>query len=195
MKGRPRNIRKISFMPTVSGFRPYGENVKNSDNKCVFLFYEEYEALRLNDYEKHTHCESAAIMQVSRPTFTRIYMSAREKIAKAFIEGLRIVIEGGKVELDGNWYVCQKCKAVFSTEHGEAACCALCGSKDIQPYQIGPDEEAVPEAEIPASGTQGSTLQSTAIRYRGGCQRAGKKRLCRKNATAPGNNLPDEPEK
>lgn len=132
MKGRPKSIRKISFIPAVSGFRPYGDNVNKSNKTCVFLFYEEYEALRLNDYEKHSQCESAEIMQISRPTFTRIYMSAREKIAKAFVEGLQIVVEGGKVELDGNWYMCNKCKAMFSVENGEPLVCALCGCEDVK---------------------------------------------------------------
>ena len=127
-------------MPAVSGFRPYGDNVKNSKGNCVFLHYEEYEALRLNDYEKLNQVEAAAVMQVSRPTFTRIYASAREKIAKAFVEGLRIVVEGGKVELDGNWFVCAKCKAIFSCEHEEAKVCALCGSEEISRYSLAENE-------------------------------------------------------
>ena len=136
MKGRPKTIRKISFMPTVSGFKPYGDKVRKVDLEQVFLFYEEYEALRLNDYEKHTQSESAQIMGVSRPTFTRIYMSAREKIAKAFIEGHRIVIEGGKVELDGNWYICSKCNSIFSLEEGGESVCGLCGSINIEKYKL-----------------------------------------------------------
>ena len=134
-KGRPKAIRKISFMPAVSGFKPYGEKARDSKGNCVFLFYEEYEALRLSDYEHLSQVESAAVMQVSRPTFTRIYQSARTKIAKAFVEGLRIVVEGGKVELDGNWFVCHRCKAVFSSEQAEASVCALCGSADISRYE------------------------------------------------------------
>ena len=136
MKGRPKTVRKISCMPTVSGFKPYGDNVNTSQKTCVFLFYEEYEALRLNDYDKHCQSESAQIMGVSRPTFTRIYMSAREKIAKAFVEGLRIIVEGGKVELDGEWFVCGHCKAIFSSADGQAESCALCGSKDISRYSL-----------------------------------------------------------
>ena len=145
MKGRPKSIRKISFIPAVSGFRPYGDNVDKSNKTCVFLFYEEYEALRLNDYEKHSQCESAQIMQISRPTFTRIYMSAREKIAKAFVEGLRIVVEGGKVELDGHWYMCQQCKAMFSVENGEPLVCALCGSEDVKSCAL-PETKVQPDA-------------------------------------------------
>ena len=180
MKGRPKTIRKISFIPAVSGFRPYGDNVNKSNKACVFLFYEEYEALRLNDYEKHSQCESAEIMQVSRPTFTRIYMSAREKIAKAFVEGLRIVVEGGKVELDGNWYVCQKCKAIFSTANGESLICALCGSSDVQPWAL--PESVSSENEYRLSGKKmekANVAYSPLVKqygrgcHRGRCRRQG----------------------
>ena len=164
MKGRPRNIRKISFMPAVSGFKPYGENITDTGKDCVFLLYEEYEALRLNDYEKHTQCESAVIMQVSRPTFTRIYMSAREKIAKAFVEGRRIVVEGGKVEMDGNWYECSQCGAIFSIEHNEPKRCALCNSSEIERYQIADN--------TPTQHTPQPTRQSAVNKQRraGNCQ-------------------------
>ena len=134
-KGRPKTVRKISFMPAVSGFKPYGEKARDSKAHCVFLFYEEYEALRLSDYEHLSQVDSAAVMQVSRPTFTRIYQSARTKIAQAFVEGLRIVVEGGKVELDGNWFVCHRCGAVFSSEESETSRCALCNSQDIGRYE------------------------------------------------------------
>lgn len=141
MKGRPKTVRRISFMPTVSGFKPYGENVNTTKKESIFLLYEEYEAIRLNDYEKHCHCQSAAIMGVSRPTFTRIYMSAREKIAKAFVEGRKIIVEGGKVKLDGEWYVCQNCKAIYSSEEGDSTHCALCGSTKVSRYQLPENEE------------------------------------------------------
>lgn len=141
-------------MPSVSGFKPYGENVNYEQKECVYLLYEEYEALRLNDYEKHGQCVSAAIMQVSRPTFTRIYMNAREKIAKAFVEGLQIAVEGGKVELDGNWYECSRCGAIFSGENSESASCALCGSGDV--FRYGLSETFQPVPEIPAEPEEGS---------------------------------------
>ena len=146
-KGRPKNVRKISFMPSVSGFKPYGEGV-GADCGVVFLHYEEFESIRLSDYEKHTQCEAAQLMGVSRPTFTRIYMHAREKIARAFIEGRQIAIEGGKVVLDGSWYTCRHCRAVFSAENSEPAVCALCGSQDIARYEL-PNSDLTPECTKP----------------------------------------------
>ena len=137
MKGRPKSIRKISFVPPVSGFRPFGGNPDHADAEPVTMTYEEFEALRLNDYEKQIQCEAAEVMGVSRPTYTRIYMSAREKIAKAFVEGRPLEIRGGKVELESGWYICKACHAVF-THPGreEEVICGLCGSKDVRPYEL-----------------------------------------------------------
>ena len=143
MKGRPKRTRRISGMPAVAGFVPYGRGQQELAGDPIFLLYEEYEALKLLDYEKHTQEEAAAAMGVSRPTLTRIYMRVREKIATAFVEGRKMAVEGGKVELDGNWYECAHCGAIFSVPHGTAdapTACALCGSSLIARYCIGGPE-------------------------------------------------------
>lgn len=158
LKGRPKSVRKISFIPTVSGFKPYGGNTKNTKTESVFLLYEEHEALRLNDYEKHTQCESAAIMGVSRPTFTRIYMSAREKIAKAFIEGRRIIIEGGKVELNSEWFVCKDCHAIFTANGTKPDHCALCNGTSIAHYE-GHETEEPAETESTGNIARGMKME------------------------------------
>ena len=136
MKGRPKRIRKISGMPAVSGFMPYGVGNDSQELESVFLLYEEYESFKLLDYEKHTQEEAAVLMGVSRPTLTRIYMSARAKLALALVEGRSLAIEGGKVELDGQWMVCKNCGAIFSKCGTRNDICALCGSKDIEVYSI-----------------------------------------------------------
>jgi uncharacterized protein len=131
---RPKKVRRMMSVPTVSGFKPYGDTITSSKENAVFLLCEEYEALRLNDYEKCNQCEAAVIMQVSRPTFTRIYLSARQKIAAAFIEGRQIIIEGGKVQYDQNWYLCNDCKCSFNKMEEIPVKCPLCSSKNIQEY-------------------------------------------------------------
>ena len=77
----------------MEGFKPFGIPILNLDP--VILLYEEHESIRLMDYEGLTQEQSAEIMDVSRPTFTRIYEKARRSIAKAFVEGKAIFIEGG----------------------------------------------------------------------------------------------------
>lgn len=127
---RPKKIRTITTTPSVSGFKPYGGNRHARNNEAVFLFCEEYEALRLSDYEKYNQTQASILMRVSRPTFTRIYLSAREKIAKAFVEGKQIIIEGGKVEFDNDWYFCEDCNSSFSILENERIC-PLCKSTNI----------------------------------------------------------------
>ena len=66
MSPRPKNIRKVNDMPVAAGFKPIGLNgcCKNT----IFLHFEEYEAIRLCDYEMKTQQEASVSMGVSRPT-------------------------------------------------------------------------------------------------------------------------------
>ena len=95
--------------------------------------FEEYEALRLCDYDMYNHHQASVIMGVSRPTFTRIYSSVRQKIAKAFVEGRQISIEGGKVYFDSNWYSCSQCGCYFNNPEMDkpVEMCPLCGENQF----------------------------------------------------------------
>ena len=114
---RPKIIRKMNNPPHFKGFSPIGISEKYHP---VVINFEEYEAIRLSDFEFHGHVEAAKIMGVSRPTYTRIYESARRKVAQAFVEGRTIVFEGGKVYFDSEWYSCNSCGCWFNhTEKGQ----------------------------------------------------------------------------
>ena len=95
MSPRKKILRKILNPPIIKGFKPYGIGTERKNPGQVNLLYEEYEALRLSDYDGLKHHQASVIMGVSRPTFTRIYASALQKVAKAFVEGKQITIEGG----------------------------------------------------------------------------------------------------
>ncbi len=128
MSPRIKILRKVLSPPAIKGFKPYGEDVKKNKYKVINLHFEEYEALRLCDYDMYNHHQAAQIMEVSRPTFTRIYASVRKKIAKAFVEGLQISIEGGKVYFDSNWYHCNNCNCNFNNpeKNKKISSCPLC---------------------------------------------------------------------
>jgi uncharacterized protein len=64
-------------------------------------------------------------MKISRPTFTRIYESARRSISKAFIEGSRIHFGGGNAITD-DWHKCEKCKISFTIHENAESVCPLC---------------------------------------------------------------------
>lgn len=103
---RPRKLRFIGKRPEVKIFKPVGVPFRSIEN--VTLTLDEYEAIRLCDYEGLEHSESAELMNISRPTFTRLIESARKKIAIAIIEGKAIVLEGGNVAFQERER-CEKC--------------------------------------------------------------------------------------
>ncbi len=137
MSPRPKRLRKISNPPVISGFKPYGGKNKNYGKGTVFLEYEEYEAIRLCDFERLSHFDASVIMNVSRPTLTRIYSKAREKMAEALVLGKQLIIEGGKIYFDSEWFACGSCGCYFNNPDKEVETkeCPLCGSKDISIYE------------------------------------------------------------
>jgi len=94
--GRGKQIRQVNSTPIAAGFRPFGRNCRK--NVSVDLLFDEYESVRLLDYEGRQQADAAALMKVSRPTLTRIYMEARRKIATAVVEGLQLRITGGNAD-------------------------------------------------------------------------------------------------
>jgi len=90
---RPFKCRHIKFLPEVTYFKPAGIPLKNLEE--ISLNLEEVEAIRLKDIEGLEQEECASRMGISRPTFQRVLVSARNKIANALINGKALRIEGG----------------------------------------------------------------------------------------------------
>ncbi|GAB4289193.1 MAG: hypothetical protein Kow0068_14810 [Marinilabiliales bacterium] len=136
MSPRIKIPRKVSNPPVIKGFKPYGLQSEKQNKEFINLLYEEYEALRLADYEMLNHHQASILMGVSRPTFTRIYASALQKIAKAFVEGKQISIDGGKVYFDSDWYHCKNCECYFNNPEKDIPekNCPLCGSVEIDRF-------------------------------------------------------------
>ena len=128
---RPRRSSKIQIPPRVKGFQPFGNYSDESDP--VQLHIEEYEAIRLLDYEQLSQEEAAKIMEISRPTLTRIYERARNKIAIAITEAQALYIGGGSAIYGSNWYQCKACECRFNDPNGvEQLICPLCSSSENQ---------------------------------------------------------------
>ncbi len=127
---RPRQNSKIQIPPRIKGFTPMGYYSKES--KPINLNIEEFEAIRLLDYEDMSQVEAAVIMEISRPTLTRIYDRARKKIAKALTESQQILISGGKTIFNGNWYECENCSCKFDNPNKKQVTeCPLCSDNKI----------------------------------------------------------------
>ena len=76
--GRPRKCRCICSKPRVTRFLP-----ENGGQGCAVIGYDEYEVMRLLDFEHYSQEQCAQKMQVSRPTVTRMYEHARHQIGQA----------------------------------------------------------------------------------------------------------------
>ena len=92
---RPCKNRFISGCPRSVVYKPAGIPARTLE--WLSLGLDEFETIRLLDYQGLDQEKVAQLMGISRPTVTRIYASARKKIAEALTEGKAISIEGGPV--------------------------------------------------------------------------------------------------
>ena len=131
---RRRQPRKIVEPPKFKGYKPYGAPEQKGAEDAIELHYEEYEAIKLADYDGLTHHEACKKMDISRATFARIYESARKKIAKAFVETKDIKSVYGHAWLDSNWYHCKKCLNRFTIPQNNELkeICPVCKTEDIE---------------------------------------------------------------
>jgi len=123
-----RRYRRIDGPPRMEGYKPFGVPMRELES--VVMSIEEYEALRLADYENLTQEEAAKKMNISRPTFTRLYDKARKNVAKAFVEGKAIIIRGGTFVAGDYWYRCNSCHETIVSPTPEESC-EKCNSDDI----------------------------------------------------------------
>lgn len=126
---RDKKDRLVKRSPGFNGFKPFG--MQTPSRAEVLLLLEEYEAIRLCDYDLLTHEDAARLMGVSRATFSRMYEAARRKVAKAMVEVTAIRFKGGNVIVDAEWFSCNKCKISFSLLPENLHQCPLCQSEKI----------------------------------------------------------------
>lgn len=94
---RPRKWKKVCCLPESEIFGPL-TNI-STNNEIVVMKIEEYETIRLIDFENLTQEECAEKMQVSRATVQKLYQDARSKIAGSLVNGNLLKIEGGDFQL------------------------------------------------------------------------------------------------
>ena len=114
---RPQCCRRISREPPCVVFKPAGIPVRLLEE--IVLTLDEFEALRLADWEGLYQEAAAASMDVSRQTFGRILDSARGKTAQALVYGKALKIEGGKIEMRATrQFQCLDCEHRWETLFG-----------------------------------------------------------------------------
>jgi len=94
---RPRLFRRVGLLPNVDYFKPAG--IKLRELSEVILTVDEFEAIRLKDLEEMDQEKAAKKMNISQPTFHRLVISARKKIADAIVNGKAIRVQGGTYKM------------------------------------------------------------------------------------------------
>lgn len=126
---RPTRCRRICTEPQYHCFAPSGQ----AENQEINLTVDEYEAIRLIDFEKKTHEECARSMDISRTTVTEIYESARFKISDSLVNGRILRIEGGNYRLcDGEAVGCCKKKCRRKKKTADDATIIVKGEKRMR---------------------------------------------------------------
>jgi predicted DNA-binding protein (UPF0251 family) len=92
-RGRPRKYRIVKIDPKISQFSPRGRPGRPDE---VELKIDEFEALRLADYQGLAQKEAAKSMRISQQTFSRILRRAHSLVAKGLTTGSAIRIQGGQ---------------------------------------------------------------------------------------------------
>ena len=95
---RPKKTRWIKCAPGERCFRPRGKSLGKVEG--VSLTLDEFEAIRLADFEKLDQIDAAKGLRISRPTFSRILSSAHNKVADGLVNIKAIKIEGGCCKIE-----------------------------------------------------------------------------------------------
>jgi len=90
---RPKKTRWVKCDPSERFFLPQVKS--KSPESIVVLSLDEFEAIRLLDYEGLSQIQAARKMHVHRSTVSRIATSARKKLIQALVEIKSLRIEGG----------------------------------------------------------------------------------------------------
>ncbi len=127
---RPQKKRSVHYPPVYSEFKPTGVRARLLDK--LELTLDEFEAIRLADYQGMDHNESAEKMEISRSTFSRLVERARRKVGAFLIEGKHLQIDGGQVHFKRNLIRCGDCDHLLNiTFDADTTRCPNCGSTNL----------------------------------------------------------------
>ena len=128
---RLKKCRILRGPPLCNGFKPRG--IPARFIKTVSISLDEYESIRLADYENLEHEEASKRLGVSRSVFTRLVDGARKKVAQALVEGAELTIEGGDYHFQKKAFRCLDCYNVFEVNINDPdpAKCPNCSSTNM----------------------------------------------------------------
>jgi predicted DNA-binding protein (UPF0251 family) len=128
--------RYVQHPPYAVNYKPVGIPMRFLSQ--VILGVDEYEAMRLVDYEGLDQEGAARKLRVSRATCARILETAHRKVAEALTEGKAILIDGGSYVFERNGYRCHSCGSFWEVsltaaedKETDVPRCPRCSSNDV----------------------------------------------------------------
>jgi len=95
-QGRPKKVRFIQSMPQIMQFSPRGKPGRPDE---VELTIDQFESIKLSDFQGFSQAEGAAAMRLSRASFGRILREARKTLADGLVNGKIIKIRMGDFQV------------------------------------------------------------------------------------------------
>jgi len=95
-KGRRKKVRYIQEMPKTALFSPRGKPGRPDE---VELRVDQFEAIKLADYQGYDQNQGAMVMGISRPSFGRILREGRRILSDALVNGKIIRIRIADVQV------------------------------------------------------------------------------------------------
>ncbi|HUU49920.1 MAG TPA: DUF134 domain-containing protein [Nitrospinota bacterium] len=134
---RPRKNRFVWGKPILTSFRPGG--IRISQTEYLTLSVDEFEAIRLADFEGLYQEEAAKMMKISRQTFGRILQEAHRKIAESLVQGKLLKIEGGNYVMSEGFFYCRDCENrwVMESKNNIPQECPECKNTSIRMIRKG----------------------------------------------------------
>lgn len=98
-----KQCRKKRYARRLDGPRTFNPKEQTNNTKIIEITLDEFEALRLSDYEGLSQIDAAEEMQVSRATIQRLLVSARSKLVEAILNNneFRVLNETANIKLKG----------------------------------------------------------------------------------------------
>ncbi|MFX1559395.1 MAG: DUF134 domain-containing protein [Promethearchaeota archaeon] len=129
---RKKLRRRVTREPPVSVYKPAGIPAKELEE--ILITIDEFEAIKLSDFEGLSQRDASAVMHISQPTFNRVLASARSKIAQGLVQGYVLRIEGGRYVLaDGTGVLeCLDCGSTVDMSSDDKSKCKDCGSTRLR---------------------------------------------------------------
>lgn len=129
---RRKRHRLVIKEPPVSVFKPAGIPARELEE--ILITIDEFEAIRLADFEGLSQRDASTTMEISQPTFNRVLSSARNKVARGLVQGYVLRIEGGRYRLaDGSGILeCIDCGASVDMSSEDKSTCQACGSTKLR---------------------------------------------------------------